>query len=199
MDILPMGPRAWLVGELDDPAAWALGLGDLALPGVIDVVPAAETVLVTFATEHGAAAAVDALHRVAPAVGDATVTRAVAIDVHYDGADLAAVAAATGLTVDAVVDLHAGVTYHAAFCGFSPGFAYLTGLPTALHLPRRDSPRTHVPAGSVAIARTYSAVYPRASPGGWHLLGTTDAVLFDTAAAEPAAIRPGDQVRFVPV
>jgi len=95
--------------------------------------------------------------------------------------------------------MHSNVTYKAAFCGFAPGFVYLTGLPPLLRLPRRESPRPNVPAGSVAIADTYTAVYPRSSPGGWHLLGTADAVLWD-AEREPAAlISAGASVRFLPI
>ena len=93
---------------------------------------------------------------------------------------------------------HSDATYRAAFCGFAPGFAYLTGLDPALQLPRRATPRTRVPAGSVAIAAGYSAVYPTTSPGGWHLVGHTDAVLFDADRDPPALIAPGTTVHFVP-
>jgi KipI family sensor histidine kinase inhibitor len=125
------------------------------------------------------------------AVGDEVV-----IPVRYDGADLAAVAAATGLTVGEVVAAHCGATYRVAFCGFAPGFGYLTGLPERLHVPRRSTPRTRVPAGAVAIAAGYAAVYPRPSPGGWHLLGSTDLVLFDPDRQPPALLAPGNVVRF---
>ena len=90
----------------------------------------------------------------------------------YDGEDLADVAAACGMSTDEVVRRHVAGRYTCAFCGFAPGFAYLTGLDPALHLPRRPTPRTRVPAGAVAIAAEYTAVYPSPSPGGWHLLGT---------------------------
>lgn len=193
MRVLPMGPRAVLVEDVGDPAGWALGLRALALPGVVDVVPAAETVLVTGAIE----ALLEHLADVEPSPPGAG-GRLVTIPVRYDGADLGAVADAVGWSVDEVVAGHSGRVYTAAFCGFSPGFAYLTGLPAELQLPRRASPRTRVPAGSVAIAAGYSAVYPRESPGGWHLLGTTDATLFDPHSADPALIRPGDRVRFEP-
>lgn len=97
------------------------------------------------------------------------------------------------------MERHAAGTYRAAFCGFAPGFAYLTGLDPSLHLPRRDTPRTRVPAGSIAIAAEYTAVYPSASPGGWHLIGRTDATLFDPQRQPPALIVPGTAVHFVPV
>ena len=122
----------------------------------------------------------------------------VTIPVHYDGDDLEAVGRATGSTIDEVIALHSGARYEVAFCGFAPGFGYLRGLPAELHLPRRDTPRTRVPGGSVAIASEYSAVYPRASPGGWHLLGSTDLVLFDPLREPPALLSPGVVVEFEP-
>lgn len=190
-----MGPHAGLVTGVPDPTAWALGLRALALPGVVEIVPAAETVLVVCSAASALARARQRFAEVEPlasGAGAATVT----IAVRYSGADLADVAARCAMTTDAVIAAHTGTEYVAAFCGFSPGFAYLTGLPAELHLPRRDTPRTRVPAGSVAIATAYSAVYPRESPGGWHLLGRTEAVLFDPTASAPALVRPGDRVRF---
>ncbi len=119
--------------------------------------------------------------------------------VDYGGAagpDLDAVAAAAGLAPERVVELHAGALYRVAFLGFSPGFPYLVGLPRELELARRDTPRPRVPAGSVAIAGPFAGIYPSATPGGWHLLGRTEARLFDPAAVPPAALAPGDLVRF---
>lgn len=121
------------------------------------------------------------------------------VPVRYDGADLGEVARRCGLGVDEVVALHSGCSFVVEFCGFAPGFAYLRGLPQRLHLPRRASPRTRVPPGSVAIAAHYSAVYPRESPGGWHLLGSTDATMWDVRRDPPMLLQPGDRVRFVPV
>ncbi len=140
----------------------------------------------------------------------------VTIPVRYDGADLDAVAATLGLSADAVVALHSGATYTVAFTGFAPGFPYLraTGrsgysgaggergsgdVVRLLALPRLTTPRTEVPGGSVAVAAGYCGVYPRASPGGWNLLGRTDAVLFDAARDRPALLEPGMRVRFEPV
>jgi KipI family sensor histidine kinase inhibitor len=114
------------------------------------------------------------------------------------GPDLDAVAERTGLTPSAVVELHASVTYLVHMLGFAPGFAYLGTLPAALELPRRAEPRTHVPAGSVAIAGRQTAVYPFATPGGWHLIGRTDEPMWDPGADPPARLRPGMRVRFVP-
>lgn len=193
-----MGERALLVTELADPAGWALGLRALGAHGVVDVVPAAETVLVTCVDRAALLALGDVLGDVVPLATRADGGGVVTIPVRYDGADLADVAAAAGLTTTEVVELHSSAAYVAAFCGFSPGFAYLRGLPAALQLPRRSTPRTVVPAGSVAIASEYAAVYPRASPGGWHLLGTTDVVMFDPSVDPPAVIQPGTRVRFTP-
>ncbi len=119
------------------------------------------------------------------------------IGVRYDGEDLEEVAERAGLAVEDVVARHAAPLYTVACLGFSRGFPYLEGLDPALHLPRRDSPRARVPAGSVAVAADMAGIYPRATPGGWHLLGTTDAVLFDESAEPPALLAPGDRVRFV--
>lgn len=122
----------------------------------------------------------------------------VELPVVYDGADLAEVAALTGLTVDAVVERHAGATYTVAFGGFMPGFAYLVGLDPTLRVPRRATPRERVPAGAVAIADEFTAVYPAATPGGWRLLGRCDVPLFDVTRTPPALLTPGSRVRFVP-
>jgi KipI family sensor histidine kinase inhibitor len=116
-----------------------------------------------------------------------------------DGPDLEATASELGLTPADVVALHAGTPYEVLFLGFAPGFAYLGELPEALVVPRLATPRTHVPAGSVAIADAMTAVYPRPSPGGWRLLGRTDVVLFDASAVPPSRLQPGDRVRFEPV
>jgi KipI family sensor histidine kinase inhibitor len=120
----------------------------------------------------------------------------VTLAVHYNGPDLDYVAQQCGLTSQEVVTLHSGAKYVVEFCGFSPGFAYLTGLPSILHLPRRATPRPRVPRGAVAIAAQYSAVYPRESPGGWHLLGVTDHELWNMACDQPATLTPGTIVSF---
>jgi hypothetical protein len=121
---------------------------------------------------------------------------AVVLDVIYDGPDLADVAARLGVTPDEVADLHCSAPYTVAFCGFAPGFAYLRGTPEALCLPRLATPRTDVPAGSVAVAGGWSAVYPRSGPGGWILLGRTERTLFDVDADPPALLAPGRHVVF---
>ena len=121
----------------------------------------------------------------------------VEIGVRYDGDDLDSVAEQCGITTREVVSLHTSTEFVVEFCGFAPGFAYLTGLPTALILPRRTTPRPRVAAGSVAIAAHYSAVYPRESPGGWHVLGTTTHDMWDIDRRPPAVLQPGMRVRFM--
>ncbi|MEV7010312.1 allophanate hydrolase subunit 1 [Streptosporangium sp. NPDC051022] len=131
-----------------------------------------------------------------PAPGGLAPTATVTVPVVYDGADLDDVAALTGLSPAEVVERHTGRELVAGWLGFAPGFAYLTGLDPALHVPRLATPRTSVPAGSVAIAGPYSAVYPSASPGGWRLLGRSPLTVWDVAADPPALLTPGTRVRF---
>ncbi len=168
--------------------------------GVSDVIPAARTVLVQFDTE------IVGYEQISRWIRGATVHRAedtdepdeVTVPVRYDGVDLADVARMCGLTAADVVAQHCGSTYTVAFCGFAPGFAYLVGSPAVLRVPRRSSPRTMVPAGSVGLADTFTGIYPAASPGGWQLIGTTDLELFDIHRDPPALLTPGTRVRFVP-
>lgn len=200
IEVLPMGRSAVLVEVDGDPAAFAAGVRrrcDAQGRAIVDVVPAARTVLITCGTRDELDALVDDLDAVVPVV-ERQEGSAVEIPVRYDGDDLAEIARRTGLGVDEVVALHHGASYRAAFCGFAPGFAYLDGLPEPLHLARRDTPRTSVPAGSVAIAVGQSAVYPRSSPGGWHLIGRTELAMFDPERRPPAFVTPGTTVRFVP-
>jgi 5-oxoprolinase (ATP-hydrolysing) subunit B len=198
---LTCGPTAWLL-ELDHEDAVAVARAAAELDGVAEVVPGAATVLATLAQGADGQYVGQQLLQVAgapPPSPAADTLDTVELPVVYDGEDLTAVAAACGLSTAEVVDRHATTTYRAAFCGFAPGFAYLTGLDPALHLPRRGTPRTRVPAGSVAVAAEYTAVYPSASPGGWHLIGSTDTRLFDPRRDPPALIVPGAVVRFSPV
>lgn len=168
------------------------------LPGVIDIIPAARTVLLKFDPEvidgDRLRGRVAALPRTTAQAPDATLMR---LPVCYDGEDLENVARLTGLNVDEVVAAHTGQDWHVAFCGFAPGFAYLIGGDPRLEVPRRDEARVRVPSGAVALAGGFSAVYPRESPGGWQLIGHTDATLWDVTADPPALLRPGFSVRFV--
>jgi KipI family sensor histidine kinase inhibitor len=175
---------------------------------VIDLVPAAATVLVTFDRRRVAgpsvrewiARALQTAVATAPTdVSDAAEVEIVEIPVRYDGADLVTVADLTGSSVEEVIDAHTEQLWTAAFIGFAPGFAYLQGEDDRLSVPRRATPRPVVPAGSVALAAGYCGVYPRESPGGWQLVGSTTATLWDARRAEPALLVPGSLVRFVRV
>jgi len=120
------------------------------------------------------------------------------VPVVYDGEDLPELASRAGIAVADLVAQHAAVEYRVAFVGFQPGFAYLDGLPRALHAPRRAAPRARVPAGSVAIGGEWTGIYPLATPGGWNLIGRTDVALFDVTHDPPALLQPGDVVVFEP-
>ncbi|WP_199444503.1 5-oxoprolinase subunit PxpB [Umezawaea beigongshangensis] len=199
MRLLRCGADAVLI-EVDRPGevdALRAAVVAADLPGLLEVVPAARTVLVSAEPGSGALAALRAvLDSVDPTRPPESRPREVVVPVRYDGPDLDLVARTAGLGTDEVVALHSRAEYAVAFCGFAPGFGYLTGLPEVLHQARLESPRTSVPTGSLAIAGEYSAVYPRSTPGGWRLIGSTDLVLFDPRRDRPALLAPGDRVRF---
>ncbi|MBM4270233.1 MAG: 5-oxoprolinase subunit PxpB [Deltaproteobacteria bacterium] len=176
-------------------AAYAT-LRSLDLGGVRDLVAGARSVLVVFAEtpDESALRAIESATdprelRVEPG-------RTHEIAVRYGGSDLDDVARRAGLARNEVVRRHAEATYRVAFLGFQPGFAYLDGLPAELHTPRRATPRPCIPAGSVAIGGEWTGVYPAEGPGGWNLIGSTDAVLFDPSRDAPCLFAPGDLVRF---
>jgi allophanate hydrolase subunit 1 len=195
--LLPYGDRAWLLDGAADPIGLADRLRPL-LPAGIEIVVGARTCLIRSHDSRLDRSLVEEAIAQLPQGHPLTGADAppIVLRVRYDGDDLAAVAEQTGLDPDDVVALHSGATYRVAFLGFAPGFGYLTGLPEQLRLPRRSVPRVRVPAGAVAIADRYSAVYPRSSPGGWHLLGTCREWLFDVARQPPARLAPGATVRF---
>ena len=202
MRFLPASLNALLV-ELDDlPQTLALHASLMADPirGVDELVPAARTLLVHFRpaviARSELAALIGARRLQAPAESAAA---RVEIAVHYDGEDLAEVAGLLGLSRDELVLRHTGSDYTCAFTGFAPGFAYLSGGHASLNVPRRNSPRTRIPAGAVALAGGFSAVYPQASPGGWQIIGRTSAPMWDLAREVPALLQPGCRVRFVDV
>ena len=171
------------------------------LPPIDDIVPAERTILIDGIRDPNARAALaaDLPTWSLPAEPLLHHANAIEIPVHYDAPDLDEVAAAWQVSVSDVAELHSAYEYRVAFCGFVPGFAYLVGLPEVYHLPRRPTPRVSVPPGSVAVAGPYTGVYPRSSPGGWHLIGTTDADLWDLGRDDPALLTPGSTVRFTPV
>ncbi|NEB82030.1 allophanate hydrolase subunit 1 [Streptomyces sp. SID14478] len=166
------------------------------LAPVAEIVPGARTVLLDGVPDPAALAGQLTAWDVPltpPAAGEV-----VTVPVVYDGPDLAEVAALWGVPEDEVAARHASYSYRVAFCGFAPGFGYLTGLPEELHVPRRATPRTRVPVGAVALAGPYSAVYPRATPGGWQIIGTMPdpTPLWDPSRERAALLSPGTRVRF---
>jgi KipI family sensor histidine kinase inhibitor len=197
--VLSASDRALLVEEDDLEGSMSLHAALLAagLPGVHELVPAARTVLVRFdplaitCTElRTRIAALSATRAAAVAAGTVT------LPVRYDGEDLDEVARHLGIPADEVVARHLGATWRVAFTGYAPGFGYLVGDDPIFDVPRRSSPRTRIPAGSVGLAGHFSGVYPRESPGGWQLIGRTDAVMWDLRREPPALLEPGAVVRF---
>jgi KipI family sensor histidine kinase inhibitor len=174
-----------------DLATWARA----ADVDAVEVVPAARTVL--FDGVADPAALTTWLRGWTPS-GELPDGGLVEVPTTYDGPDLEFVATAWGTDVAGVVARHSAVEYVAAFCGFAPGFSYLSGLPPELAVPRLESPRPRVGPGSVGLAGAWCGVYPTASPGGWRLLGRTDATLWDQTRDHPALLPPGTRVVFVP-
>lgn len=198
MRLLPLGDRAIIVevADLDAVHRLAADVQTASPPGIVDVVPGARTVTLHVATAED----LDVVRRRLaglPRTEPATATAApVRIDVHYDGPDLAAAAAALDISIDTLVERHTDEAWRVAFGGFAPGFAYLSPTTHEWSVPRLPAPRPSVPAGSVALADTWSGIYPQASPGGWLLIGRTDARLFDVDRDPPALLRPGGAVCF---
>lgn len=201
--LLPMGDRALLaeVGSLEAVLALRAALAASVPAGVLDIVPAARTVLVHLdpavlplpgarSWVTGAAAATTDVSRPAVAAGEVT------LDVVYDGPDLTDTARLLGLSAEAVVERHRAAEWTVAFAGFAPGFAYLVSPDWRFDVPRLDTPRTRVPAGAVGLAGEFTGAYPRETPGGWRLIGTTGAPLFEPGAEWPALLTPGARVRF---
>jgi KipI family sensor histidine kinase inhibitor len=200
MRFLPVSLTVLLVElkDLDETLALFASLEADPIAGIEDMVPAARTLMIRFRPERLSAerlaakiAERDLSARVAPS------DMLVEIPVHYNGEDLSDVAELTGLSVDEVIHRHTESTFTVAFCGFAPGFGYLVGGDPALQVPRRQSPRTKIPAGSVALAGAFSGVYPQNSPGGWQIIGTTPLKMWDLGRDPPALFQPGYRVRFV--
>lgn len=196
------GERAWLLEWSGDESeanakarAAAAALRASNAPGLLDAVPAARTVLVLGGPLFDPAV-LPALEADPPASAPGPVPRRHEIRFAPDGADRDEIASRCGLSPEAFVRAFTGLTFTVGFLGFSPGFAYLYGLPLAFHLPRRPSPRASVPAGSVALAGPYAGIYPGSTPGGWNILGTSSQRLFDLRGDPPFLFSPGDTVRF---
>lgn len=203
MRFLPVGPRTLLVELADLDATLALFDALLAdpVPGVAEIIPAARTLMIRVAPGYaadGALAAQVMARQPAPGtVREASPVETVEIPMTYDGADLADVARHMDLTVAEVIAAHQATTWQVAFCGFAPGFAYMTGDDPRFDLPRRSAPRTRIPAGSVALAARFCGIYPQDTPGGWQLIGTTRVPMWDLSRDPPALLRPGLRARFV--
>lgn len=194
--LLGYGDEAVLLECTDLSEVLALaGVVRAALPAVREVVPGARTLLLRLdaplAPEDR-----QRLLTLAPEPSPADRERTVTLAVAYDGADREEVGALTGWGAEGVVARHCAAEWTVAFCGFAPGFGYLVGPGQPWSVPRRSSPRTTVPAGSVALAGEFTGVYPRASPGGWQLIGRTDLPVFDLGREPPALLVPGTRVRF---
>ena len=200
MRFLPVNTDAFLIelDDLDQTLAMLASLTAQPIEGIETLVPAARTLLVSYRpSAQSFAGLVDAI--AGRTIGARTREGGTRIDipVRYDGEDLAEVAQILGITTEEVVRRHTGSDYVVAFTGFAPGFAYLTGGHPSLNVPRRASPRTRIPAGSVGLAGTFSGVYPQASPGGWQIIGTTPVAMWDIGRDTPALLQPGYRVRFV--
>lgn len=204
MNVLPYGDRALLV-EVGDTAAvvgYVDALLERAPAGVDDVIPAAETVLVVADAPSFVPELRSVLASLAPRAPEAAWAEGgdvIELPVRYDGPDLADVAELTGLSEREVVEAHTAGEWRVAFGGFAPGFGYLVGGDPRLHVARRSGARTAVPAGAVGLAGDYTGVYPRESPGGWQLIGTTESLMWDLDRDPPALLRPGARVRFTEV
>jgi KipI family sensor histidine kinase inhibitor len=199
----PVGDHAALLELSDNASVQAATAAARELYGdqLLEVVPGHETLLLVWRDGcHVSDISELALDRGSSEMSDAGASRpaTVTIPVRYDGADLSAVADGLGISPEQVVQTHVAGKYAVAFVGFSPGFPYLLADEPSvlLELPRLGTPRTEVPVGSVAVAAGYCGIYPRASPGGWNLLGRTDVVLFDPERERPALLEPGMRVRF---
>ena len=199
---LPVTHNALLVelADLDQTLALLASLQRHPPHGVEELVPAARTILVEYrASATRAETLVQDIAARSLTQGAERSDTLIEIPVHYNGEDLAEVAQILGITADEVVQRHTGSEYTVAFTGFAPGFAYLSGGHPSLNVPRRSTPRTRLPAGSVGLAGTFSGVYPQASPGGWQIIGTTPVAMWDITRTQPALLQPGYRVRFVDI
>jgi KipI family sensor histidine kinase inhibitor len=200
MRILPSGSTALLVEltDLDEVLGLYAALVDDLPEGVVDVVPAARTLLVVTDPERTSVPQVaKAVRRTRPREDRLGSGGLLEIPVSYDGEDLEEAARLLRCDAADLVRRHTADEWEVAFCGFMPGFGYLTSKTWKVEMPRRSSPRKSVPAGSVALAGEFSGVYPRDSPGGWQLVGRTPLTMFDPSRDPAALLRPGTRVRFV--
>ncbi len=197
MRILTASDRTLLVEAIDLDEAMRLNLAWDGMPGIVERIPGARTVLVRFdPLRTSAAALAEVLSATQVDAAHVPHTREVTVPVHYDGEDLSEAAGLLGVSAEELVNRHLAADWQVAFSGFAPGFGYVVSGDPLFDVPRRSSPRTRVPAGSVALAGAFTGVYPRESPGGWQLIGHTDAVMWDIDRDPPALLSPGALVRF---
>jgi KipI family sensor histidine kinase inhibitor len=200
MRVLPSGSRALLVevDDLDEVLALYAALIEQTPVGVVDIVPAARTLLLVTDPAIASLSSVElAVRSTRPRANLDRWGELVEIPVRYDGEDLDEAATLLGIDAAELVRRHAAAEWTVAFGGFMPGFGYLTSAQWTYAMPRRSSPRKQVPLGSVALAGGFSGVYPRDSPGGWQLIGRTESTMFDPARDPAAILRPGVRVRFL--
>ncbi len=200
---LPSGPKAFLV-EVEDNAQVLSLLNEVAhrvhsdwIKHVVDIVPGERTVLFDGVMDLNVAQTDIQSWRLQ--AGPARPAMTVDVECRYDGPDLGRVAELWRMSSEDLVDYHSRLPHRVAFCGFAPGFAYIRSLDEDHLVPRRASPRSNVAVGSVGIARTYTGIYPRPSPGGWQLIGRSDARIWDEKREPPALLTPGTRVRFIPI
>ncbi|HEV7433831.1 MAG TPA: 5-oxoprolinase subunit PxpB, partial [Pseudorhizobium sp.] len=185
------------LADLEETLALYGALEEAPITGIREIIPAARTLLIEFDPREVSVASLQpTLDSLGSGKRKAPSAVVVEIPVQYDGEDLPEVASLLGLSEDEVVRLHTDSEYTVAFTGFAPGFAYLSGGDPRLAVPRRTSPRTSVPAGSVGLAGEFSGVYPKSSPGGWQLIGSTSLEMFDINRESAALLQPGYRVRF---
>ncbi len=197
MRILTASDRTLLVEAADLDEAMRLNLAGDGVPGIVERIPGARTVLVRFDPVRTTAAALTAVLSSTQVDADHVPhTREVTVPVRYDGEDLSEAAGLLGVSAEELVNRHLAADWQVAFSGFAPGFGYVVSGDPLFDVPRRSSPRTRVPAGSVALAGQFTGVYPRESPGGWQLIGHTDAVMWDIDRDPPALLSPGALVKF---
>ena len=197
MRVRAVGAEALLL-EVDDPAEWFAELThrrDAGELSAAEIVPGARTVLLDGLTDP--AAVTESVRTWKPTTRATYAEATVEIPVAFTGPDLPGVAELWHCSEDEVIERLVGTPLHVAFCGFTPGWAYLVGLPEELAVPRLETPRPRVPAGSVGLADRYAGIYPTASPGGWRLVGRTDMSLFDPDRTPPALLTPGTRVHLV--
>ena len=202
--MLRSGERSSLL-KSHEVLSWFLKIREGRFPEVQEIIPAADTVAILLKDRHASRELLDFLAQLPSTEKSTQVLNnpdTVEIEVAYGGShgpDLSVLARHTGMSERDIIDLHSSVIYTVAFTGFAPGFGYMLGLPDKLNMPRRQEPRVEVPRGSVAIGGHFTGIYPENLPGGWNLIGRTEAIVWDITNNPPAQLIPGHRVRFKPI